>query len=113
MRRLVLIDTLIHINSQWLVVEINTSLLLPANSREGPPVVEQSRLRFVVGTFESWSQLRAALRDLRTRGLVLDSFNCLALQRLFAGKTVVAPNQQSVKVEMLPFAEAVAPIACT
>lgn len=70
-------------------------------------------LRFVVGTFDGWYELRSALRDLRARGVVLDSFNCLALQRLFAGKTVVAPDQQSVDVKVLPFAEAAETIACT
>ena len=79
----------------------------------GFPVTEQPKLRFAVGTFDSWPQLREALCELRDRGLVLDSFNCLALQRLFAGKTLIAPNQEPVGVEALPFAEGTALIACT
>jgi hypothetical protein len=44
-----------------------------------------------------------ALHDLRARGLVLDSFNCLALQRVFAGRTIMTPDQQPVGIEV--FAE--------
>ena len=60
----------------------------------GLPLTEQPKLRFAVGTFESWSQVREALHDLRARGLVLDSFNCLGLKRLFSGKAVMAPDQE-------------------
>jgi hypothetical protein len=48
-------------------------------------LTEKPKLRFAVGTFDSWAQVRNALHDLRVRGLVLDSFNCVALERLFAG----------------------------
>ena len=65
-------------------------------SHAGLPLTEQPKLRFAVGTFDSWSQVREALRDLRARGLVLDSFNCLALKRLFSGKTIMAPDQEPV-----------------
>ena len=66
-------------------------------------MTEQPKLRFAVGTFESWSQVREALHDLRARGLVLDSFNCLGLKRLFSGKTVMAPDQEPMPVQALPF----------
>ena len=70
-------------------------------------------LRFAVGTFDSWAQVRNALHDLRMRGLVLDSFNCLALERLVAGKTILAPDQEPVTVEALRFAESAEPTVCT
>jgi hypothetical protein len=60
------------------------------------PLIEQPKLRFAVGMFDSWTQLRDALRDLRARGLVLDSFNCLALERLFNGKAILAPDQKPI-----------------
>jgi hypothetical protein len=63
--------------------------------------------------FDDWPQLRAALRDARVRGLVLESFNCLALQRLFAGKTILAPSQKAVPVRVLPFRARAETIACT
>ena len=82
-------------------------------ARARNPLAEQSKLRFAVGTFDSWAQVREALRDGRKRGLVLDSFNCLALERLFAGKTIVAPNQERVPIQLLPFPGNAEPIACT
>ncbi len=78
----------------------------PIAPHAGIPLTEQPKLRFAVGTFDSWPQLREALRDLRVRGLVLDSFNCLALERVFAGKTIVAPNQEPVAVDTCPFRRA-------
>jgi hypothetical protein len=45
--------------------------------------------------------------------VVLDSFNCLALQRLFAGRTILAPDQVPVAIEALPFADGSAAIVCT
>jgi hypothetical protein len=74
-------------------------------------LTDQPKLRFVVGTFDSWPQVRDALSDLRVRGLVLDSFNCLALARQFAGKTILAPDQKPVSVEALTFESE--PMACT
>jgi hypothetical protein len=76
-------------------------------------LTEQPKLRFAVGTFDSWSQVRDALRDLRVRGLVLDSFNCLALTHLFSGRTILAPDQEPVAVQALPFSARSAAIACT
>jgi hypothetical protein len=76
-------------------------------------LTESPKLRFAVGTFDTWPQVRDALRDLRARGLVLDSFNCLALERVFAGQTILAPDQKPVAVEVLPFADGSEAIACT
>ena len=79
----------------------------------GISLTEQPKLRFAVGTFDSWPQIRAALSDLRARGLVLDSFNCLALERIFTGTALVAPNQEPVAVQSIAFPESAALIACT
>jgi hypothetical protein len=79
----------------------------------GMSLIDWPKLRFAVGTFDSWPQVREALGDLRARGLVLDSFNCLALERAFAGKTLVAPNQEPVAIQSLGFPGGPAPIACT
>ena len=76
-------------------------------------MTEQPKLRFAVGTFESWSQVREALHDLRARGLVLDSFNCLGLKHLFTGKTIMAPDQEPVPVQALPFRGSPELVACT
>ena len=82
-------------------------------ARARNPLTEQTKLRFAVGAFDSWAQVREALRDGRIRGLVLNSFDCLALERLFAGKTIVAPNQERVPFQLLPFPGNAEPIACT
>jgi hypothetical protein len=79
----------------------------------GIPLGEHPKLRFAVGTFDDWQQLREALRDVRIRGLVLDSFNCLALQRVFDGKIIMAPNRKPIPVRVVPFPVASDPIACT
>jgi hypothetical protein len=84
-----------------------------ANPCAGLPLIEPPKLRFVVGTFDSWPQLERALRDLRDRGLVLDSFNCLAMQQLFAEKTIVGPGQEPVAIVALPFAASFVPKACS
>jgi hypothetical protein len=76
-------------------------------------LAEQPKLRLAVGVFQGWPQLREALHDLRVRGLVLASFNCLALAPLFAGKTILAPDHKPIGVEMLPFAQSPELIACT
>ena len=72
-----------------------------------------SQQRYAVGTFDDWSQLCAALRDARARGLVLDSFNCLALQRVFAGKTILAPTQTTIPLHALPFPHKSESMVCT
>jgi hypothetical protein len=74
---------------------------------------EHPKLRFAVGTFDGWQQLREALCDARIRGLVLDSFNCLALQRVFNGKIIMAPTQKPIPIRVIPFPVASDPIACT
>jgi hypothetical protein len=76
-------------------------------------LAEQSNLRFAVGTFDSWPQVRHALCDAHMRGLALQGFNCLALERVFAGKTIVAPNQVRVPIQPLPFPDNAGPLACT
>lgn len=75
--------------------------------------MEQPKLRFAVGTFDTWQQVHVALHDLRVRGLRLDSFNCLALELVFAGKTILAPDQQPVVIEALSFPDSPNPIAST
>jgi hypothetical protein len=76
-------------------------------------LTDPPKLRFAVGTFDSWAQLREALRDLCARGFALDSFNYLAFERLFAGKTILAPNQKPIAVEVLPFPKSSESMACT
>ena len=79
----------------------------------GTALATSSNRRYAVGIFHDWSQLRAALRDARTRDLVLDSFNCLALKRLFAGTTILAPTEEVVPVRVLAFPDETETIACT
>jgi len=43
-----------------------------------------SNLRFAVGTFDTWGQLRHAPTGSQVRGLTLDTLNVLALKRIFA-----------------------------
>lgn len=72
-------------------------------SHGGLSLAEQSKQRFAIGTFDGWPQVREGLREFRARGLVLDSFNCLALERLFSGKTILAPDHEFLAVRALPF----------
>jgi hypothetical protein len=76
-------------------------------------LARQTKLRFAVGTFDSWPQVREALRDARMRGLAFDGFNCLALERVFAGKTIMAPDQERVPIRLMPFPGDAEPVACT
>ena len=76
-------------------------------------MAEHFTLRFAVGTFDSWMQVREALRDARDRGLDVDSFNYLALERVFAGGTVVGPSEKVLVIEALPFPNDAEPVACT
>lgn len=103
---------MIHIKRQ-LSVENTAEPLSSSVPSAGDLLTEQPKLRFVVGAFHSWPQVRDALRDLRARGLVLDSFNCLALRQLFAGQTVLASDQQPVAVQALSFADSSEAMACT
>jgi hypothetical protein len=81
--------------------------------RAGNPLAEHFTLRFAVGTFDSWMQVREALWDARDRGLDFDSFNYLALERVFAGGTIVALSQKLLVTEALPFPNDTEPVACT
>jgi len=82
--------------------------------RAGNPLAKQSQLRFAVGTFDSWPQVHEALGDARDRGLVLDSGSYyLALERVFADMTIVAPGQKTLIIEALPFRAEATLIACT
>jgi hypothetical protein len=76
-------------------------------------VTEETSPRFAVGTFDTWPQVREALRDGGLRGIVLDSLNCLALERIFAGKHILAPDGKRVAIQLLPFPGNVESIACT
>jgi hypothetical protein len=85
---------------------------LPCSIAEDP-VIQETKLRFAVGTFDSWPQVHSALGDARDRGLALDSGSYLALERVFGGKVVVAPAQRTLVIEALPFPAEAALIACT
>ena len=87
--------------------------LISFPSDAGLPLTEQPKLRFAVGNFDNWSQVRVALRDLHVRGLVLDSFNCLGLKRVFTGMSIVAPDQELVTVRPLPFPDSSEIVGCT
>lgn len=50
----------------------------------------QTTLRFAVATFDTANGLRDALQDLRREGLSDDSFNCLALEDVFAAAASTA-----------------------
>jgi hypothetical protein len=104
---------LIQINLYRPSMDNTSQLLATCPSPAGSPLTEQPKLRFAVGTFDSWQQVREALNDLRIRGLVLDSFNCLAQERMFAGSIILAPDQRPVVVETLPFADSREQIAGT
>jgi hypothetical protein len=102
-----------QINLQRLLMANTMKLFASATTPAELPLTEQITLRFVVGSFESWQQMHEAMREFPTRGLVLDSFNCLASQRLFTGKKIVAPDQSLVAVEALPFSGGSELVACT
>lgn len=89
-------------------------MLRPVPSFHADTVLaDPPNLRFAVGTFATWPQLRDALQDVRLGGLAFDRFNCLALERVFAGKTIVAPSQQPVDVQKLAFPDNAEAIGCT
>ena len=69
-------------------------------------------LRFAVGTFGSWTELHAALQDLRVRG-VAHGMNCLALHRVLDLAAATMPSNMSAPIELLAFPENREPIACT
>jgi hypothetical protein len=82
-------------------------------SRARCPLPGDNPLRFAVGTFDTWPQVSEALREGRLRGLVMDSLNCLALERTFAGTHILAPDGERVAIQPLPFPGNVELIACT
>jgi len=80
---------------------------MPASNTSAEP----PKLRFVVGTFDTWPQLHNALQDLRVRGVTSNSITSLALQPVFAG-LIDAPSGPE-EVMVLPFPEGNEPICCT
>lgn len=76
-------------------------------------MVEWPNLRFAVGSFDTWPQVRTAIRDLERRGVVLDSFNCLALRRAFTGKSIIAPSRERVAIHELAFPDSPDLLGCT
>jgi hypothetical protein len=101
------------------LIRVKPSLVLDIALHRSPSLeggnvlVDWPNLRFAVGSFDTWPQLRNALDDLRLRGVVLDSFNCLALRRVFAGKTIIGPSQQPVLIETLAFPDSRELLGCT
>ena len=57
--------------------------------------------------------MREALRGARDHSLDFDSFNYLALERVFAGGTIVTPSEKLLVIEALPFPNDAEPVACT
>ena len=53
------------------------------------------------------------MRDLESRGLVLDGLNCLARRRAFAGETIITPLQDPVTLRELAFPNNRELLACT
>jgi hypothetical protein len=74
-------------------------------------LTKQPHLRFAVGCVDSWLQFGGALEDLHFRGFGSDCFNCLALQRVLVGMTLIAPSQIPLRIEELAFPEG--SISCT
>src|SRR5689334_10139490 len=74
---------------------------------------QEPRLRFAVSAFETWEQLRGALDVACLNGLVLDSINCLGLERVVAGTIFLVPGRKAVAVKPLPFPGHSESIACT
>jgi hypothetical protein len=107
------ISTLICIKPREAFVSDSSRPFTSVACRAGNPLAEHFTLRFAVGTFDSWMRLREALRDARDRGLDFDSFNYLALERAFAGGTIVGPNQKLLVIEALPFSNDTELVACT
>jgi hypothetical protein len=80
----------------------------------GLPMTQRSKvLRFAVGGFEDWHQSQKALCDASKRGHLLNSFNCLALKRLFASKPILAASHQPEVIRPIPFPGSEDQIACT
>lgn len=69
-------------------------------------------LRFAVATFDTESGLRDALVGLRLDGLREDAFNCIALDEVLAGATMIDILPHSTRHE-LPFSGQLRRISCT
>jgi len=76
-------------------------------------LADLTKVRFAVGTFDRWLPLQEALRDARDRGLHFDNLSFLALERMFAGKTIMEPIRKSLVIEALPYPNNTKLIACT
>lgn len=79
-------------------------------SGTGTPLSELSRLRFVVGVFDSWPQLRQGVRDARARGLVLEDVNCIAFERVLRGHAI---GDKPLILEELAYRASPELIVCT
>jgi len=90
-----------------------TALFVSSHRRAENPLIEQSKLRFAIGTFDRWTQVYDAQGDARDRGLVSGSGSYLALERVFADKVIVASGQGNLVIEALPFPGEATLIACT
>ena len=64
------VHTLTHINPQRPSVDNTPQLFASYPSPAEVPPMEQPKLRFAVGTFDTWKQVSVALHDLRVRGLL-------------------------------------------
>jgi hypothetical protein len=64
-----------------------------------------SNFRFAVGSFDSWLQLLGCLDELGRKGFPFQNFNCLALQRVFVGRTFASQMQMPVPIKELAFPE--------
>ena len=90
--------------------DIPLSLAFGVRLGKGTHMVQRSAaLRFAVGRFDVWAQLEAGMQDARARGLLGDTFSCLALQRLFIGNTIKVLQ----RVLTLRFPDNAEAIACT
>lgn len=70
-------------------------------------------LRFAVATFGTWESLRNTLHDLQAGGLAIETFNCLGLQRVLAGKRLTASPDKTVGLQELAFPDSVELVGCT
>jgi hypothetical protein len=93
--------------------DVKIKVPLAAQSRESPIVQRPKPLRIAVGKFDDWRQLQDALRDASNRGFLLDSLNCLALERVFAGKAATALNTKVDGIHPILFPDGSGQIACT
>ena len=60
-------------------------------------VRERPTLRFAVGIFDTWADVRATVRDLLSAGMAESSFNCLGLHRVLAPVAARPDNRLSLR----------------